>query len=295
MNLFNAENTRSIVIVALCLVVVAWGCGEEAIVLELEEVSADSEVSSEKSAIITPEFQLSGLEGVPFDLTIDELGLGISEIRLEPVNGDGGIAYSTSQPFHLHFDLAGGELAVQRGAVELPETGHFLISVRLEPLDEVDDGDYLGGSLGMAGRIRSDGAAFSDESANGEEASNGSGESESGGEEHDSDPIPLPFDLYHSLERGDWTPFKFTSDQVVFYTFSDVELVAGGQVLTFDFNLRDWATGAVAPLLDNVEKSLADPDLDQEIIDITQDFDSPDAMGPESLMNAGTVSAHTQR
>ena len=289
MKSLNAQSTRIFVVIAIFMAIFALACSEEAIVLELEEVDADSDVASEGSALITPEFRLSGLDGMPWELNIEKLGLAISEIRLEPVDGEAGIAYSTSQPFYLHFDLAAGEHAIQRKAVELPETGHFLISVRLEPLDEADDDAYLGGSLEMAGRILSEVAKTDDESTEND------GEQESGGEENDGDPIPLPFELYHSMENGDWTPFKYTSDRVVFYTFTDVELVAGEQVLIFDFNLRDWANGAVAPLLDNVERSLAETNLDQEIIDITQDFDNPEAVGPESLMDAGTVSAHPGR
>lgn len=249
-------------------------CAEEPLVIELEEASQDSHASTQTSALITPEFRLIGLDEMPRELLLQQLSLAVSEIRLEPLRSHGGIAYSTSQPFELVFDLSTGEDSITFDAVELPETGRFLVSIRLEPPRHIDLESQMEGSLGMRGMIRTDLVDNLDDE-----------DEKSDGEEHDGSPLPLPFDKIDEGDDDSWTPFTFTSERAVFYTFSDVEFDVGEQVLTFEFELGDWAKSAVNPLAEAIEEN-----PDQEVVDISHEFDTPEAGGPEALLDTGSVS-----
>lgn len=269
----------------------AVGCGEEPEVVELEEAAEREALSSTTSAIVTPQFRLSGLDDIPQGLSLQELGLSISEIRLEPLNGSDGLAYATTQPFELAFDLSQGQYAMERQSVVLPQTGRFLVSVRLEPDGQgLDENDQVG-SLNLRGRVRSE---LLDEQESDQDDSdsglNPTGAGELEGRENDGSPLPLPLDEHRFGEFSQWTTFAFRSDRTVFYTFSDVYLEPGEQILTFDFDLRDWAASALLPLVDAAEL-----DDTQEEVDVSQDFDSPDSGGPESLLNAGSVSTQASQ
>ena len=267
----------SIVLVALVALVgiLAVACGEVAV---LEPVDSDSSDEQAEVATVTPEFRISGLEQMPEELLLERLGLSVSEIRLEPLRDTGGFAYTTSDPIELAFNIAEGEDAIRGETVEFPETGRFLVSIRLEPPAHSSDptGDMqlegsetsLRGSLNLEGKVRDE--IVTPESVD---------------DQNDGNPLPYPFERIKDDGGGDmWTPFTLTSDRVVFYTFSDVELVSGDQILTFNFDMQDWATSAVHPIIDAVERN----DYDG-VVDVTGDG-SESTSGPEALLESGTVS-----
>lgn len=262
---------------AVTLGLLIWaGCGD-AVLEEVDNSSNETEEASQKAKVI-PEFTITGLDNVPEELMLEQLGLSVGEIRLEPLRGNDGFVYATSEPISLTFDLSQGEKALEGRTVEFPDTGRFLVSIRLEPPDEprheVDE-SLLDGSLGIQGQVRSD-----------YRVSRTDGREDDEGDENDGNPLPLPAER---PSDGDdmWTPFALTSDRVVAYTFSDIELTRGEQVLSFEFDVEDWATNAASPIADAVDQT-----KDEEVVDIGREVDS-DTVEAEALLGTGSVSTAT--
>lgn len=224
----------------------------------------------EQGVTVVPEFSISGTDAIPESLYITDLGLTVSEIRLEPLTTSS-LAYSTREATSLHFDLAGEETLLTADPVELPHAGRYLVSIRLEPVDGSAD---VTSSLSAQGFVIESGDAAVDDVSDGE-------------------PQPMPFDPKADAtddEVGDasaypteWTPFQYHSKRAVFYTFSDVEFEAGEQVLSFSFNLHDWAGGVAEPISNAVRANRTD-----DSVDVTNQVDSS-GTGAEALMETGVV------
>lgn len=290
--------TRSISTLGLAIVLsLAVACGEEPI-QEVREYSPQEEQRA-SSALVTPVFQVSGVDMMPESLILDKLGLVITEVRLSPLGEDsGGVAYATTNSFELLFDLSNGEQALERGTVEIPKTGRFMVGIRVEPGD--GGGEFLlpdgrVASIGLEGRVRHDGRRIS-------EAEDGKplplpfderrvitlqGDEEGDpdpGEEGDGKPLPLPFERL--AQRVDspmvvmeqWTSFRYTSQDQIFFTFTEVNLVEGEQKLVFDFDLKNW----LGTLQEPIESAVAQGDHRSETldgpVDISAHLDARDSM-----------------
>ena len=83
---------------------------------------------------------------------------------------------------HLRFDLATGERVMEGAPISLPHDGEFLISVRLEPID--DGGELDGKSLKLNGLL-----------AKPSEGAGGSGEPT-------DEPMPLPWRTENGEDEG---------------------------------------------------------------------------------------------
>lgn len=262
------------------------GCVEERDMTEFHSDRAERN----QAVMVIPEFSITGTGTLPAELYLTELGLSVTEIRLEPISGRQGLAYSTSRPFSLSFDVAQGELVKQGEPVEFPEAGRFIVSVRLEPqryYDEALQTSVTESSLSIAGFI-----------AGG--LNSGAGGGDLTGNDKDGNPLPLPFDEVDGnhdeeaelVERDgtpmDWTPFHYDSKRAVFYTFSDVEIVPGEQFLTFTFDIRDWAIDLIDPIVRAVSNSDAPQIRDGQGVDITTQLDSTGS-GAEALMDKVSV------
>lgn len=269
--------------VLLALLVALAACGQDGTAeVTLEAPGTESQVEARSSALVTPEFRVSGFDDLPVDLRVEGIALTVASIQLTPLdNRAAGIVYSTASPLHLRFDMAGGEASLLRPTVEVPETGRFLVSVRIEPAPEGARELTQATSpvsLSLEGRVRSD------------LNSTPSGEPDTGKEE-DGNPLPLPF---HQLsvrqqESGDWTPFRYASDASITFTFNEVEFVRGEQKLTFDFDLSDWAHAALAPLVQSLGEYTGEPMERIEISDLTFDLDAEFQAPEEYFLATGTV------
>lgn len=275
----TAKNHKMVALALALLVPGFVGCGD----MELDKLvnSEDQPEEVTEYALVTPEFAVRGLDEVPEELMLQQLGLSVAEIRLEPLRGDEGFVYATSRPFSLTFDLESGEEVLRGETVKFPEAGRFLVSIRLEPPDEdkqleIDDPLYAG-SLGLRGMVRSNFLAS-------DEGQRELSDDEEDGKENDGNPLPLPAERINDDEEM-WTAFTLRSDRVVAYTYSDVELVPGEQALTFSFDVQDWARDAAAPIIDAAESH----DSDAEVIDLGGVMDSPTSE-PEALLGTGSVS-----
>src|SRR5690554_721577 len=121
---------------AVCLSVLSLlliSCGDASI------VSVDGYHDRSQMISLVPEFSLNGAEDMPETVYFSELGLSIAEIRLEPLASSSvdveksSIIYSTRNAIRLDYDVARGENVIFGEPLELPHTGRYLISVRLEP------------------------------------------------------------------------------------------------------------------------------------------------------------------
>lgn len=237
--------------------------------------------SHTQAIMVTPEFAILGLEDVPAELFLTELGLSISEIRLQPVmSSSSGIAYSTSESFRLAFDVANGEDVKRLKPIEFPEAGRFVVSIRLEPCDK---GNAKIPSLSLAGFVAGEGAVHTDPRAG-------------SGEKFDGNPLPLPFEPKkdENSEDSDWTPFHYNSQRAVFYTFSDVELAPGEQTLNFTFDIQDWAVELIEPIVRAV-RNVNGPDFgDGQGVDVTLQLESS-GWGAEALMDSASVRTEPAR
>jgi hypothetical protein len=251
---------------ALGAVAVA-GCGDAEIVGGGDKVY----VERQQAVSVVPEFSISGAEAIPESLYVTELGLAVTEIRLEPMAGGSSLAYSTREPILVEFDVAGGELVRTEKAVELPEPGKYLVSIRLEPIDREGPGSS---SFMMDGFVAGD-AALADTGTN-----------------SDGRLQPMPFDggtmTDGMTDRPEypkqWTSFEYRSKRAVFYTFNDVEFEAGEQFLSFSFDVRDWAFEVVEP----ISNAVATNETDHESVDVTKQVDST-GTGVEALIETGVV------
>lgn len=227
----------------------------------------------EQTVVVVPEFAMTGAENTPDDLLVTDLGLSISEIRLEPIATPDSLAFSTREPFFISFDVGSGETVRALEPVELPTPGRYLVSIRLEPLDHDGSEPSSFAMKGfVAGERRVTGADL--------------------GSRSDGRPQPMPFD---STQGGDtlrdkqaypmqWTPFEYHSKRAVFYTYTDVAFESGTQRLRFSFDVRDWAVDVAEPIADAIENTRTANDS----VDVTNEVDRSGA-GVDALLEASIV------
>lgn len=243
--------------------------------------NADAGLSTRSQAVtVVPRFVLVGADNLPEELFLTELGLVVSEIRLTPIiTANHGLAYASAQPTALTFDVASGQFSHDGAALELPERGRYVVSIRLEP---VATGDNKPASLSVDG--------FVAETAN----------VTNPGKVADGTPLPLPFDSKRTItEMIDaaatpvtWTPFQYQSQRAVFYTLNDVELERGEQILQFTFDLQEWANDLAAPIARAVRNTPVTQE--DEGVDVTRQVEST-GFGVDALVQTGVVSSELPR
>lgn len=264
------KRTNQILIAAAGLAVMAMaGC------VDMEVTGDDDPVLVERQQAVTvvPEFSISGAEALPESLYVTELGLAVTEIRLEPMTTSDSLAYSTREPIFVEFDVASGELTRTHQPVELPSSGKYLVSIRLEPVD-LEDGESS--SFTMNGFVA--GGSPLDATAD---------------ETNDGRPQPMPFDggtmtddqmTDRQAYPQQWTSFEYRSKRAVFFTFDDVEFDEGEQFLTFNFDVHDWAFEVVEPISNAVRTNQTESDN----VDVTKQVDGS-GTGVEALIQTGVV------
>ncbi|QDG54699.1 hypothetical protein FIV42_29330 [Persicimonas caeni] len=278
---------RSVALAGVLAATAAAGCGD----VDFGTPQPTEAVQREQSVTVVPEFSVSGTSNLPGNLYLSELGLAISEIRLEPLSSDlGSIAYSTRNPTRLHFDVANGETVKLGEPVDLPRAGRYLVSVRLEPIAEVQHSDEgaaetISPSFSVAGFVAGEGVVRVDPRYD-EKRSDGS-------------PVPMPFDEDEGDEDEmqdmpalptEWTPFHYDSRRSVFFTLNEVEFEAGKQYLSFNFDVHDWALDLVDPLLSAVKHTSDIGGEKERGIDVTSPLEST-GHGAEALFENAEVRA----
>ena len=229
-----------------------------------------------QAVVVHPEFRIAGIDEIPEDLLVKGLDLTVSEIRFAPTLGDD-LAYSTQEPMFVSFDIEGGEFVKTEVPVTLPEAGTYIVSIRLEP---IENDEFESRSFAMSGYVAEEAAGTS--------------------QEEKYEPTPQPI-LFHEKEEksdrkfrtrhddgDDWTPFRYESRRSVFFTFNDVQFEPGEQFLTFDFDAANWGGNVI----DSISKAVRNtaPEAADEV-DVTKTVES-NGDDFARLIETGSVRAH---
>lgn len=255
------------------LVALLTGCVDAEVITE----DSDSASTRTQAVSVVPRFVFVGADNIPDDLYLTELGLVVSEIRLTPIVARKyGVAFASPTPTVLHFDVENGEFSRDAETLELPDSGQYVVSIRLEPVSDLE-GETESSSLSVNGYV----AQATDVKNPGKVA--------------DGSPLPLPFDARRTSDEVTdssatpmlWTPFKYSSQRAVFYTLNIVDLQRGEQVLQFKFDLHDWAAEITEPISKAIRNN---PDsAAANGVDVTRQVEST-GIGMDSLIQSGVVS-----
>jgi hypothetical protein len=284
--------TRYNALGALALGALALGaCAEP-----LDDTPTPDAAQQRQAIIVQPQFSIEGVERLDDALLLEELGLSISEIRLEPLDGNDDLAYSFIRPQYLRFDVASGVRTLCAQPLELPAAGRYLVSIRVEPVYmRSEDGVSRTSSFTMSGHVAYD----SSQAAKGGTMSEG--------------PIPRPFRDDTTRPKDDaepqehkhgcrfkrcptvtWAPFSYHSERSVFYTIDEVHIIDGSQHLSFSFDVEAWGAEAV----ESISRAVSSPDAapildDRRGLDITRQLDSM-GQGVDALVERTFVKANPQ-
>lgn len=219
-----------------------WGCQEE--------TTSEEQTQSELQPItIVPEFRLEGLGTLGEGFVLDEVSLGVGEIRLEPLgdplgNGADEAIYVTRSAFALRFDVSSGEAKVVGEPILLPHGGDFMISIRIEPAEALvrDAEEDESASVRIDGMMaRYINPNLTDLHATG-------------------DPTPLPMkggaaqDPESLVPPVRWVPWTWSTQEVGLVVLNDVHFSDDPeQKLLLRVDLDNWLQEAVAPITAAVE------------------------------------------
>jgi len=206
--------------------------------------------SREKPVKVVPNFEIEGTHDLPENVRFGDLSLTVASIKLTPLESERTVAFSSSQPDWIEFDVGEGALEQTGRAIRIPETGRYNVTLRLEPVEESSSdsarpmGDY---SLALSGHV----AGVSTE------------ETADGGDQ-DGGPVPMPASPDEFGENSDgeegsgavdrtqtpshWMPFEYTTDQSVRITLDAVRLTEGEQYLNFELDANEWASEIATPV-----------------------------------------------
>ncbi len=285
----------AVVCAALCGAGWLTGCGEA---LPDEEVSQEERTRSEAVSVV-PHFQIMSAYELPEQLHIESLGFMVSEIRLEPMAGrDSDVAYSAVRPFEVRFDVASGELNRSGDAIELPREGRYLVSLRLEPVEyRTELGVKRTPSFMVSGYVEGADEKEFVSSRKGDQfigpipvpvVDEDGGDDEGDGAKPGGDGEDYVSSSGIELTE-DWTPFTYKSDQSVFLPINEVEFGPGENVLTFDFDMGQWAFNIVGPLSSAVGKAGGASPNANGGVDVSSQMESG-GYGAESFMDGGRAS-----
>ena len=260
---FTERSVWLISLAVVCVAMVFGGCQEED--------GQTGAVEGEQGLLITPEFRVEGLDEIRGELLLEDLYLGIGEIRLEPLDeGHEGLVYVTRASFSLHFDLSEDEWTARGDQIVLPHPGEYLISITLEPVSATDSPTVRHSMRlnGLMARVNS-GLDPTDKTAAGE-------------------PVPLPWRV---LNEGDgeasgapisWIPWTYSTERTSFVTLNDVHFSdESDQTLVISFDLSSWVAEVFAPIntaieahsLTHLEEGESSSGLDSPAIDVSETID----------------------
>lgn len=257
---------KSPMIKLLCCLLILGAASLSACVEYVDPLGdAQDEVTRQSPISIQPEFSIEGIERLNDVLVLEQLGLSISEIRLEPLDGEDDLAYSFVRPQQLRFDISSGQRSVLGEPIELPRAGRYLVSIRVEPVNvRGEDGNtQRSSSFAMSGQV-----AYTTEEQSAKPGTMSEG------------PIPRPFrnDVRPKGEDGGsadgsssncrfkrcpaqtWAPFSYHSERAIFYTIDEVHIADGSQHLSFSFDIESWGAEVAEPISRAVgDHSVVDP------------------------------------
>ncbi len=257
---FLTHNLRTLSIGALVVALVGvLGCADE-------EAPIEEPIAVQEAPIVqvVPEFRLDGLDGLQKELLVQDVYLGVGEIRLEPLGEQSNeVVYVTREPLFLHFDTTSDEVSIRGRELMLPHGGDFLISIRLEPLNSKKhefrpvDGSSVRVNGIIAHEDKDKKISFNDLVATGEPT-----------------PLPMrngPYTVAKQDEEKegpiDWVPWTFVTSNVATVMLNDVHFEQdndSAQKLVISFDMSRWLNDFAAPISAAVEAS-RDHDMSQHL------------------------------
>ena len=261
---------------------------------------------------VQPTFHLTGFDKLPSGFTVTDLGFTVSEIRLDPVEEDGRrIAYTNAEPITVDVNVKQGERHVDASSFELPESGVFDVTLRLEPISGEFGASAMETSSSGSGESPPSSYPYAfqlDGYINSEAAKEWA--SGTGKASDDGEPIPHPMQpgtQYEEMSEdelmaaSDWTPFTYASDVPLLLTLDQVDFEEGQQSLEVEVDIGDWSMDLIEPISDAVveaeaseqeEEPTVEPGEDDvRTIDVTKTIDEK-GVGPSSLSQDIQVQAH---
>lgn len=228
---------------------------------------------------ITPEFRVTGVENIRDEVFLQDVFLGIGEVRLEPLEEDyQGLVYATSVPMRLHFDLSAEQWTVAGPQVMLPHSGEFRVSIRFQPVEvEHEDAnrEMTTSSMrvdGMMARVTGV-PDVSEKAAAGE-------------------PVPLP---WRPGKDGDaksapvvWVPWTYSSQAMNIVTLNDVSFNnERKQKLVIAFDVATWLEDAFRPINETIGSAVEAREGDSQDMRPAPntDFNPVDVSDPVNRMN----------
>jgi len=269
-----------IILIALIGVAMTMGCA----ILDGDTAgsssSADELSIMQQPVFLEPVFVLEGIDELPDGVTLEELHVGVGAIFLEALDDDTGIAYASSTPFQLHFDVLSGSNEAEAPRLTLPHGGDFQVSVQLEPQILVGPGSIpnvvASSEQPDEASLLVNGAVYETEYTQGDD-DDGTIE----------EPVPLPWipddvdEDMSGLRRTVYRiPFTYSSRRTVRFIVDEVHLVGGSSSrLVMRLQVGKWVEETIKPALYNALSDLADQALQGEFdrgenIDLTDRLDS---------------------
>jgi hypothetical protein len=240
------QKYTKIVMATMALVILIAGCSGD----------PDSPEAADTAVRVTPVFSVEGLDQMSDGVVVDDLYLGIGEIRFEPLMDDTGVTYVVRNELHLHFDLESGGYTVAAEPIELPRGGEYLISIALAP-NASDRGDLHGRTIRVYGQF---GHLTDPEDTIGVNA---------------DEPVPLPW-----RQRGgvEWVSWTYATTQQADIVLNDVEFADDtDETLAIAFDVSSWVSDVHAPVSDAVEESgvlSSEIGDDEMVVDVSEDLDA---------------------
>jgi len=247
----------------VCGLVLAVGC-------TADDVATDP--AAEGGLTVTPEFRVMGLDAAGDEVYLQDLFLGVGEIRLEPLGDADGVIYVTRAPLFLHFDLAAGEWDLQGTPLTLPHGGEYLISIRLEPLGSNVSEESCAHSVRMNGLLARQAASDGVVGVNSAD-----------------EPMPVPWRLHGEGSDGprmdkrvDWVAWTYATERPLAVLLNDVQFSDSEeeQSLVITFDLSGWLEEAFQPIqvaVEATEGEALEPTGDRgtrvEAVDVSEDLD----------------------
>lgn len=199
--------------------------------------------AEEQALHITPRVEITGLQELDPAIFLQDLYMGVGEIRLEPLSDDlDEIVYVTRTPLFFHFDLASGQYTLEGAPITLPHGGEYMISIHLEPIkDGLEDEGWFGKSIRIDGLIAH--TSTSDDDDN-----------ERGNSSKSNEPMPLPWltdgeDPNPGIKTTEWVPWTFYTHGTADLTLNTVRFSdTSDQSLVISIDMLHWLDDVIVPI-----------------------------------------------
>ena len=248
------------ILLGTLLAIVLSGCGEMTDNLDNRDLE-----TQETAIVVTPQFELVGLNQFTPQMHLKKIKLGIGEVRMEPLDIEGEVIYISKEPEILNFHIDQGIFAIDSRPITLPHKGKYLVSLRLEPIDEElipnpkdPTGEKTNSSFYISGALSARYFVAPPLDNN--------------------KPTPLP---WRTQKFGDeelqfiWIPFSYESQRIAYFELGVIEILGDSSQMIIGMDFSNWVSEAVTPILSEViyQETPEDENSEANSIDLTDELD----------------------